>query len=70
VQEYGNEIGQGVKNYYAFGDFTASYQLRHNLFIDFKQIARRVNTSLPVKQNTLFTSFALRWNVPQRMYEF
>jgi hypothetical protein len=70
VQEYGNEIGQGVKNYFAFADFTASYQLSHNLFIDLKQIARKVNTSLPVRQNTLFTSFALRWNIPQRAYEF
>jgi hypothetical protein len=70
VQEYGNEIGQGVTNFLAYGDFTASYQLKHNLFIDLKQIVRRVNTSSPVRQNTLFSSFAVRWNIPQRMYEF
>jgi hypothetical protein len=70
VQEYGNKIGQGVTSYLTYADLTASYQFKHNLFLDVKQIARRVNTALPVKQNTLFTSVALRWNIPQRMYEF
>ncbi|QHT72066.1 capsule assembly Wzi family protein [Rhodocytophaga rosea] len=70
VQEYGNEIGQGVKAYLAYGDFTASYQLRHNLFIDARQIVRRVNSSLPGRKNTAFASLALRWNIPQRQHEF
>jgi hypothetical protein len=70
VQEYGNEIGQGVKSYLAYADLTASFQLRHNLFIDAKQVLRKVNTSLPIRRNTVYSSLALRWNIPQRLYEF
>jgi hypothetical protein len=70
VQEYGNEIAQGIKTYLAYGDFTASYQLRHNLFIDARQVVRRMNSSLPGRKNTAFASLALRWNIPQRQHEF
>lgn len=69
-QEYDNKIGQGVKNYLAYADFTASFQLKHNLFIDARQVLRRINTSLPGRKNTLFSSLALRWNIPQRLQEF
>lgn len=70
-QEYGNRIGQGVATTLLFGDFTASYQLWHNLFIDFKQVFRRLQSQEASRNNNLsFTFLALRLNIAQRLHEF
>ncbi|NJN41755.1 MAG: hypothetical protein HC811_05490 [Flammeovirgaceae bacterium] len=69
--DYDNKIGQGSPNDIAFFDFTVSYQFRHNVFIDLKQIIRRSESPLSFyNQNTSVTSLALRWNIPQRLYDF
>jgi hypothetical protein len=70
-KEYNNTIGQGVSNTIAFASFTASWQLKHNLFIDASMTIRKSDS--PVKlynTNTSVSSLALRWNIPQRLYEF
>lgn len=70
-QEYGNTIGQGNANTIFFADITASYMLKHNLFIDGKQIIRQSKSDLATyNSNTSLTSLALRWNIPQRLYDF
>lgn len=70
-QEYGNTIAQGNMNKIVFLDLTASYMLRHNLFVDAKQIFRKSTSDLPFyNSNTTVTSVALRWNIPQRLYDF
>lgn len=70
-QEYNNTIGQGNSNTILFVDFTASYMLKHNLFIDGKQIFRQSKSDLAAyNSNTSLTSLALRWNIPQRLYDF
>ncbi|MCS7018007.1 MAG: hypothetical protein RMJ87_01705 [Cytophagales bacterium] len=70
-QEYGNRIGQGLATTLLFGDFTASYQLKHNLFIDFKQVLRRLQSEDTTRNNNLsFTSLAIRLNIAQRLHEF
>jgi hypothetical protein len=70
-QEYGNKIAQGQLNSIAFIDFTASYMLKHNFFIDAKQIFRKSTSDLSFyNSNTSVTSVALRWNIPQRLYDF
>ena len=76
--DYGHKIGEGIRNNIMFVDFTASFMLKHNLFIDFKAVIRQ-NQS-PVKLNTFYaqqyntnstvTSLSLRWNIPQRTYDF
>ncbi|WP_161889030.1 hypothetical protein [Pontibacter russatus] len=71
VSGYGNEIGQGVTTNQLFLDLTASFQLRHNMFLDLKQVVRRADAELNTfDNNTYFTSFAFRWNIPQRLHEF
>jgi len=71
VSGYGNEIGQGVTTNQVFVDLTASFQLRHNVFLDLKQVIRRSDADINTfDSNTSFTSFALRWNIPQRLHEF
>jgi hypothetical protein len=52
------------------------HQLRHNLFLDFKQIVRRFRSDEPdltpaLVNNTLrFSQLGLRWNIQQRAQEF
>jgi hypothetical protein len=69
--EYGNTIGQGVENKITFLDLAASFQVRHNLFIDLHQTFR--NSQSPVaffNTNTSVTSIALRLNIAKRLYDF
>lgn len=70
-QEYGNTIAQGVTTNLMFADFTISYMFKHNLFIDFKQVLRREDSEIDaLDNNTSFTSISLRWNIPQRLFEY
>ncbi|MCU0450955.1 MAG: capsule assembly Wzi family protein [Bernardetiaceae bacterium] len=72
-QEYGNTVGQGVRTDINLFDLTASYQVRHNAFLEVKQVVRRYRTAEPSlfdNQTLTFTSLALRLNIPQRLWEF
>ena len=70
-QEYDNKIGQGLSNDIIFGTLTASWHLKHNLFIDASFMLRKSECELPLyNNNTTISSLALRWNIPKRLYEF
>ena len=70
-REFGNTIAQGVANEIGFGSFTASWQWKHNLFVDASVILRKSESPAALYNNkTAITSLALRWNIPQRLYEF
>jgi len=71
LNDFGNEIGQGIENELIYLDFTSSYHLKQNLFIDAKLIYRRNNSQLPSfdTENTHF-AISLRFNIPQRLQEF
>jgi hypothetical protein len=70
-QEYNNTIGQGVSNEIMFGSFTASFQLKHNLFIDASLVFRNSQSQRAFyNQSATISSLALRWNIAQRLYEF
>jgi len=70
-QELNNTIGQGISNDILFGSLTASWQLKHNLFIDATVILRKSESAENIfNNNTSISSLALRWNIPQRLYEF
>jgi len=69
--DYHNEIGQGVATDLFFFDFTASYQLRHNLFIDFNQVFRDLKSALPERnQDNVISSLSIRLNIPRREHVF
>jgi hypothetical protein len=71
ISDYGNTIAQGNSNTITFIDLTASYMLKHNLFIEAKQIMRKSESDLLLyNNNTSLTSLAVRWNIPARTYEF
>jgi hypothetical protein len=69
--DYGNKIGQGIKNTVAFLDLTASYQLKHNLFIDVRQLIRSSKSPVALynTQSSVFT-VALRLNIARNVYDF
>lgn len=71
TRPYNNKIGQGNATTIKYLDFTASYMLFHNYYIDFKQVIRLSESTLPAyNNNTSLTSVALRINIAQRTYEF
>ncbi len=67
VQEYNNKVGQGISTNLLLVDFTASYQFKHNLFLDFKQVFRKVSTE---NRESIITSLAIRLNIVGRNYDF
>ena len=69
--DFNNEIGQGVATDLFYFDFTASYQLRHNLFIDFNQVFRNLKSEIPERNldNTV-SSLSIRLNIPRREHVF
>lgn len=70
-KNYGNEVGQGVKQNILYLDATVSWQFMTNFFLDFKQVIRtNSGQKLPGEQNTNFTSMSIRWNIAQRLHEF
>lgn len=70
-QEYHNAIGQGVAQRITYGNVLASYQVRHNVFLDFHFLFRQSESDLPAANvNSTATSVALRWNIASRTYEF
>ncbi|MFM8349083.1 MAG: hypothetical protein ACKOAR_13665, partial [Bacteroidota bacterium] len=66
-----NVIGQGLRTTVLFSDLTVSWMLRHNLFLDLRQIVRKSDSALPaLNTNTSLTAVALRLNFAKRDYEF
>jgi hypothetical protein len=71
VQEFNNKIGQGANNDILYGSFTLSWQFKHNLFVDASIVLRKSESLASFyNNNTSISSLALRWNIPQRLYEF
>ena len=70
-REFNNTVGQGVRNDILTGSLTASFQFKHNLFIDASVLMRKSESAASFyDNNTAITSVALRWNVAQRLYDF
>lgn len=70
-REYDNKVAQGNTTEVIFGSFTASWMLKHNIFIDGSIILRKSQSDLAAyNKNTSVASLALRWNIPQRLYDF
>jgi len=72
VQDYDNRVGQGNATKLLHGDLTATYQLKHNLWLDAKQILRHQSSDVATLGDgtEAFTSFTVRWNIAQRLNEF
>jgi hypothetical protein len=67
----GLSIGDGVQTKVIYLSFTASFMIRHNMFIDLKQVIRKSDSAIDSQDlKTNFTSISLRWNIAQRLQEF
>lgn len=70
-REYDNKVAQGNTTEVVFGSFNASWMLKHNIFIDGTILLRRSQSELAAyNKNTSVASLGLRWNIPQRLYDF
>jgi hypothetical protein len=71
MQEYDNKIAQGSDNRIMFTDIQLSYMLRHNFYIDLRQTFRSSSSPDPAfNNNTSLSTFAVRWNIASRNYDF
>jgi hypothetical protein len=71
ARDLGNTIGQGVSNDILFGTLTVTWMLKHNLFVDASLLLRQSKSAMAAyNNNSTITSVALRWNIPQRLYDF
>lgn len=69
--DFNNKIGQGVGTDLFFFDFTASYQLKHNLFLDFNQVFRTLKSELPERNaDNVVSSLSIRLNISRREHVF
>jgi len=68
---YNNKIGQGIHTNILFISLQATYQLRHNLFVDLTYIYRKQTSELASKNLlTNYVSCGIRLNIQPRNYEF
>jgi len=67
----GNTIGQGRETTVLNFQVTASWMIRHNLFIDVQHVSRSSDSELPeLTRKTNLTSLALRLNIARRSCDF
>ncbi|BDC98620.1 hypothetical protein [Persicobacter psychrovividus] len=62
----GNYIGQGNTTRQLMADMRASYQLKHNLFIDGRLLMRQVQPEMTTAYTDITTTMSLRWNIGYR----
>ncbi|WP_200975709.1 hypothetical protein [Echinicola sp. 20G] len=68
---YGHTIGQGVENKMMVGSLTASYMLRHNLFLDLgHSYRRRTAQDLDSPEVTNYSQLSLRVNIGREDYNY
>lgn len=71
ARDYGNRIGQGIGTVTYLADLTATYQIWHNVFLEFRQIFRGQNAAINrFDQDTAYSSFTIRVNTPRRLLTF
>ena len=69
---YGHFTGQGVQTSLQKTDLTATYQFKHNVFVDLTLTQRKevVGLSTIEVKNATIISGALRWNIRERRHDF
>jgi hypothetical protein len=70
-RDYGNVIGQGVKNNIYSAELQVTFQPWHNVYLDLRYYLRNVNSALSIydrSENIL--TFTLRMNAAMRRFEF
>jgi hypothetical protein len=69
--DFGNEIGQGVATNLTMADLTATFQVRHNLFLDLRHIYRKVDSERSERdRNNNYTGVSFRMNIAKTEHSF
>ena len=71
-KDFGYYIGSGNKAKCLNTSFTASYEVKENLFIDANFLYRKYTTALAssLKNNTNMFTIGVRWNMVKREYDY
>lgn len=71
TEEYGVQVGHGVRVNWLMIDLTATYMIRHNLMLDLKFTHRNYDAEDDTQDlQSNVVNFSVRWNIPQRLFEF
>lgn len=71
VQDYDNEITQGVRTDITMFGLDLSYQIKHGFFIDlFYQYRKKESAAIDRNQKNSYLGAGLRWNLGRRWSEF
>ena len=73
--DYGNRIRQGLHNNLINGSLSATYELKHNLFVDLAYLMRQNSGAWAAyhgyeNEDCNLFSVGLRWNMGRRDYDF
>jgi hypothetical protein len=69
--ENNNVIGQGVTTQLLMLQLQASYQIRHNMFLDLEVMYRRDDANVDSFDNsTVWMNLGFRWNITSRQYDW
>lgn len=70
-QQFDNKIGQGVKTDYTMYEITATYMIKHNLFVDAMYISRITDAfSKEYSSDLDYFAISIRLNVGLKRFEF
>lgn len=74
-KEYDNSIGQGLHDNIVNASFSATYELKHNLYADLSYLMRQNSGAWAAsrglqKQDCNLFSVGLRWNMARRDYDY
>jgi len=71
VNDFGNEVAQGVETLITILGLDVSYQLRHGLFLDVFMQSRKKDSSLNLRDfSNTYLGAGIRWNLSRRWLEF
>lgn len=69
VNDYGYDVGSGVKNKVAYASLLFSYEVKPNLFLEVNAVYRK-QSALSVSDNTSVIYAGIRWNMHRREFDF
>jgi hypothetical protein len=71
TQEFGYDIGSGLKTKHALASFLLSYEWKPNFFIEINPVIRKeAATAVSAARNTFVIYGGVRWNMHRRAFEF
>jgi hypothetical protein len=69
VNDYGYDVGSGVKNKVAYASLLLSYEMKPNLFLEVNAVYHK-QSALSVSNNTSVIYAGIRWNMHRREFDF